>query len=252
MLVSFHNWHRHDEHWKFAKGWQVSSVDNARDVARVMLRYSNSAIVWENGERSTKNFKSASWAVLDVDSGATIKDAINTYGEYQHVIGTTKSHQKTKGKEGPRDRFRVWVKLENLVCNHMDYTATLRQQTVKLGADDQACDGARKFLPCSKIVHGSVTGKTLKVVKYIPPVVETSRESINRNGFIPAFIKEWLERGAPDGMRNRCAFKTGLYLAKNGFTLDEIFSRVLSSNLANGLTQSELKYTLARGFNARN
>jgi hypothetical protein len=251
MMISYHVGQRHEEHWRFTKGWQVTNVENARDVARVILRYSNSAITWKHGERATKNFQGAGWAVLDVDSGATIQDAAALYGEYEHVIGTTRSHMKQKGNDKPRDRFRVWVRLDQVCTDPNDYRETVRQLGIKLSADPQACDAARKFLPCTKIVSGRVDGLTAPISKFSKPVVVTPQGVANmRQNFIPAFIREWLTVGAPEGSRNGCVFKTGYYLGRNGFNLDEILSTALHSNLANGISQGELTYTLRRGYHA--
>lgn len=250
MLVSYNTYPIHSEHWKFSNGWETKEVGNARDVARIITQFSNSPILWKDGKRSTDNFISASWAVLDVDNGATIQDAIKTYGKYEYVIGTTKSHQKAKGKEGKKDRYRVWVRLSTECRSSQDFRETQRQLGERIGADEQAYDGARKYLPCLQIMAGSVTGEKADIARFIPPVVEKVTQEVNRTGFIPAFVRDWLTAGAPEGTRNKCIFKTGLYLGKNGFNLQDINNIVLTSSLASGVSNGEITNTLRRGYNA--
>jgi hypothetical protein len=250
MFISLHKESRVGDHWRFSSGWETREVGSARDIARAVLKFSNSPIEWANGERKRENFVGASWAVLDVDSGCTIKEAVDIYGSYQHFVGTTKSHQKTKGTQQPRDRFRLWIRLEGVCRSPEDYRETLRQLGSRVGADEQAYDAARKYLPCASIVCGNVEGKLANISKFIAPVVEKMETIPSRQGFIPKFIKEWMTTGVAEGSRNASIFKTGYYLSRNGFSKEEILSITMHSNLSLGISNQEITQTLVRGFNA--
>ncbi len=64
-----------------------------------------------NRRRKADNFESASGVVIDIDDGLTIAEARQRLetGNLNHVLITSKSHQKAKGDKGVQDRYHILV-----------------------------------------------------------------------------------------------------------------------------------------------
>ena len=219
-------------------------------IGRCIKKCVNSPIVWHDGRRKQANFKSAEWLVLDIDDGMSLEDAVKEFKGYTHVIGTTRHHRLPKGeKRIVRDRFRVWLKLNGRCDKLEDYTATVKFYVAKYGGDDQAVDGARKFLPCNEIVSMG-TGTLLDVKRFVPQPVRP-RPSFKPlpHQYIPMFIAHLLETGGPDGARNHSCFKVGRYLGSNGFTEGEIVDMVVNSAIPSPkATLGEIRSAVRNGI----
>ena len=221
-------------------------------IARAILRCVTSPIVWEGGHRQASKFKYADWLVLDFDDGISLDEAFEAFKDYTHVMGTTKSHQRPKGSSGlVCDRFRVWFKLKSRCHNLEDYKYTIKKLALKYGADSQAIDGARKFLPCVEIVSLN-EGLQLEIEKmiHIPrPIPPRSSELPHR--FIPKFIADMLANGVEEGRRNYSCYVISKYLVKNGFTQDEVFDLIMSSPIpAATSTSGEVRSAVRNGSRA--
>lgn len=122
--------------------------------------------------RNNRNFKGADLFVLDVDDGMPIDLAITLFKDYNHIIGTTRNHQKEKnGKTS--DRFRVILVLDKPINSGDQYREVFAGCKGRWDFIDGACkDPARYFEPCVKIVS-VVMDKTDLIVDEIavkPPI----------------------------------------------------------------------------------
>lgn len=233
-------------HFKYSKGFkQFDDLGSVKYVTAAISKYVTSPIVWNHGYRSSSNWKYADWIVLDIDDGLTMESAYDNIKSYTHVMGTTKSHQKSKGGRPPCDRFRVWLKLEGRCEKLLDYSSTVRKWARLLEGDQQAVDGARKFLPCVKIVSAR-NGNSVRIEEAPRPVIKTFKTDIRR--YIPKFIESMLSSGVPDGQRNYSCYVVGKYLTNNGFGVDEVVNMIMSSPIPSaGCHRREVEGAVMRG-----
>jgi hypothetical protein len=247
MAISYHpNQRELGNPRYFARGWKVADTEDVRRIAAGLLRFAMSPVVFVEGRRARDNYLSGEWLALDFDDGPTIAEARETFANHVHIIGTTKSHQKPKGKNPPCDRFRLLLKLLVTITDRKDYETTLRHLVHRYGADPQCVDAARFFWPCKEIVSLSNSGQRVDVVR----VQKRQYTPLNTDfkNKIPYWVQEWLQYGVPEGTRNKHCFKTACWLTKNGFSEDEIVSILMSSAIPKGPEViEEVKYAVRSG-----
>lgn len=233
-MISFHlDTENVENHWKYSDNFQkVDDQSNPDVVARIIRSAVASPIIWFEGKRRADRFMYADWMVLDFDCGIKLEEGLEIFKEYTHVVGTTKRHQLLLDKNGDKiDRFRVWLLLNKRCTSLYEYTYNVKKIARFYGADDQAIDGARKFLPCKKIVSINVEKK----VFFVEPEIKTkSHYSPKSDKFIPKFIDDMMRIGVSDGQRNYACYTCGRYLGPNGFTEDEILELVMNSYIPKG------------------
>ena len=250
MSFSFHP-NVKDTHFDaiYVNGYREYLKDDITMVARAIKKCVTSPIVWRNGQRRKSNFSHVDWIALDFDSGTTIKEALDRFSKYTHVLGTTKSHMiRKKGEAKALPRFRLWIKLKER-CESLDnYSYTVKKLAVLSGGDIQAIDGARKFKP-SKDIISKGDGELLEI-EVKPPEAPVNNDQFtgSRERYIPMFVKNLLAHGTTHG-RNFACFKIGQYLSKNHFGVDEVVSMIMQSNLpAASATESEVRSAVRNGF----
>lgn len=253
-MISFHpNTQDVNIHSIYSKNFRQANDNGSPNfVGGKIVSFVTSPIVWIDGVRRGNNFAFADWLVLDFDEGMSLEEALEKFGKYTHVIGTTKSHGKPKGKDCVVcDRFRVWLKLEDRIEVLEDFTYTTKFYASMHRADAQAIDGARKFLPCREIVsvgQGSLLKGKRKPKQIKRPVEYYSNLPIK---FIPKFIQNILATGAPTGSRNYTCFTVAKYLASNGFSEGEILAKILESPLGEELPRREIEDAVRNGGKAK-
>lgn len=252
-MISFHlNTSDFQFHHIYCYFREADDKGNPDFIGRVITKCVNSPIVWNNGRRRSKDFQYADWLVLDFDDGLPLEEALELFKNYTHVIGTTKSHKKPKGKDNKIcDRYRVWLKLSRRCENLDDYTYTIKKLAVKYGADCQAIDGARKFLPCREIisVHKGSLLEIEKKVDYKP--VRQFRDDSLPHRFVPSFIRQMLDVGVAEGSRNYACYTVSKYLSKNGYSEDEIFDLIMNSPIpAGSASPREVRSAVRNGLRA--
>lgn len=230
-MLSFHlNITDIEQHYKYSENWQrFDDNNNIESVSRIIRTCVNSPIVWFNGVRKSDRFLYADWIVLDFDRGLKLTEALELFENHTHIIGTTKRHQTLIDSEGNKiDRFRVWLKSDERCSNISKYIYNTKILAKEFGSDDQAIDGARKFIPCKNIVSIN-EGKTIVLREQVQYV---KRDYVsNRNKFIPSFIMNMLTHGVEDGKRNYACYTIGKYLGNNGFCEGEIVNMIMCSNV---------------------
>lgn len=205
-----------------------------KNLSKVITQRVWSPIVWTGGVRKKDNFLSSSLLALDSDSGtwslADAKDWVDSLG-VAAIIGTTKSHQKVKGKEPACDRFRVLIPTI-ATCNNLDdFEYTMRMYIESMGCDISCKDGARFYYPCKEIFYQR---DGLSVHWMECPMGETA-ESIEATrseyymGFwrdhttLPDYVLLPLMHGSPVGSRHVETYKIACFFCRTGWSEDECF-----------------------------
>lgn len=242
-------------------GWKAVVVGGAGELPRLVSKYLTSPCIWAKGVRLRSNFIFAEWIALDFDKSLTLGEALSEFEPYIHCIGTTKSHQIAKGLDGPRDRFRVFLKFTGRVKRWQDYEETVRLFVKRYGADAQAVAASQPFMPVREVVSIKYWGKLVEPVLYddemakIREMKKKERDKVFGEEFegqrrIPKFVRDWLEDGCPDGRRNITCFKAGSWLFRCGFDENEIVRMIMASPIplsAPGI-EGEVRDAVRRGI----
>lgn len=224
-------------------------------VARFITENVWSPIVWQRGKRAEKNFASALWIALDFDRGSmSLIDAVEEFGDYAHVIGTTKSHQVEK-HGATCDRFRVLLRSDEVISDLAKYRHVMAHVVRTFDADEACKDGARFFYPCTKIVSAK-EGRPFPVSMIDPPkkqadppidwsdVARTARVPKSNGKKFRTFThttNHFLLYGAPEGSRNVTVFKVCCDMFRKGISEEEIYATVASRT---DLPQREIRRCL--------
>jgi len=142
-------------------------VDTALITPEVILEYPWSPILTTSPYLKEANFESTSLLVLDIDGGMPLAAAVTQFAAYEHIIGTTKSHQVEK-KGLTNDRYRVILFLKSRISNLDQYKFNYKAHVKALGLEgiaDTVGDGARFYYPCVDIVSTNDSGKLLDVLE---------------------------------------------------------------------------------------
>jgi hypothetical protein len=224
LAVTYNRWH------KLKYGWQTHL-----DLASVITCKVWSPIIFTHNQRIMDYYAVAYWCVLDFDAGDfRLVDAYDEFGDYHHIIGTTRSHQKWKDQAPPCDRFRVCIPWETPITCAFQYKKNLQRVVKKYGADIKSTDAAHPFFPCKELLSTSRDGKRMPVKQYKhdPPPKFEIRNLRRSDGsiFEPTWVKGLLQLGTKDG-RNNAIFRVTKELLRYGAELDEISARIEGSAL---------------------
>lgn len=236
------------------RDWRT--VDTGGDVERIVrgiTRFVWGACVWHEGVRREDHFLTSDWAVLDFDNGEmTLADAENSFCDMTHVIATTKSHQKDKGGV-VCDRFRVVLRFSERVKDCNTYRSNIERLCRAYPADRACIDGARFFWPCTDIVSVNAEGYTEDVSPADPrrdPIQKTI--AFSKKGVLPAWVIHVLSTAFPQGHHNTNCYKLGLHLTLAGFTVEEIFQKIVASpsyenRAVSPSLEREIRYAIGSG-----
>ncbi len=235
-----------------AHGWGMAQSVDFDKLAVAVTRYMWSPCVWRDGIRREDHFQEAHVVALDFDEGLTLEEACSRLCDMQHVIATTKSHQKAKNDKPALDRFRVILKLARPIVSLVEYRATVSYLIRFYDADTACKDGARFFYPCVDIVSVNDDRDDFCVEPVSPEEEEKKNAKRIANliayrgsGFMPRRIEGLLKFGAPTGRRNVTVFGIAADLTMCGFPKDEIIELILNSPI--GLDRDEVASTVGSG-----
>lgn len=236
----------------FTAGFKTVDTNDPERIAKGIVRFAWSPIVFRGGYRHRDNFLFADWLGLDFeDPNFGLGDALNAFSDMIHIIGTTRNHQVAKGGLPPIDRYRVLVKLENGCESLPDYEWTLRRMRHRYPIDKACVDGARHFFPCREIVSVQDDGYTEAILVAPPPEPPEDRlarlKRTRERGVLPSWVSSALLYGASQGSRSTRCYQLGCRLAELGFSLDDAISRVLASPLA-AIGTERLTGSVTNGF----
>lgn len=204
-------------------------------ISEAMEFYAWSPFIYTDGRRAEVEFKEASFIGLDFDEGKTLEWALKEFKDYACVIGTTRNHQKVKGKHFACDRFRVLLKLARPIFDIKALKMTARYLIQKYGTDKACSDAARFFFPCSEIIfQGREEGFTIEPVAPLETMSKPKDlHSNHRYDFQeyrgPAVESLLAGRGFLESERNNTVFKAACSLASPhyGLTPDQAFAFII-------------------------
>lgn len=209
---------------------EIDSIDTFVDYA---TKFNYSTGTFKDNYRKKSNFIQAEAIALDVDNdddgeNYTIEDAALKFKDYRHIIMPSKSHQKEKnGKIA--DRFRIILFLDKPITNAKDFTATWTELHKFYPGADKACkDASRFYYPSSDFYSVSEGGLNWPVTEYVEPVFDTDVNipDAGERGQLSRETLNFLTYGAPAGKRNIRLFKAAKDMQEQGFTIEEVKSRV--------------------------
>lgn len=228
MSISFHaDTVNIGKEWLYSANWQILSNDSPLEIAHRLTTHMTSPCIWASGVRKQAYFLHADWLGLDFDRGVTLQEIRHKLRATIHVIGTTKSHGKEKGNEPACDRFRVYVKLKERCGSLEHYKFGARFVARSTGADLQAADGARMFMPCREIVSVNEYGDKIRLPTPTPP--KKVDRGYTNDGRIPKYVDDWLKGGVGEGHRNKACYRIGAILTRCGIDEAAIVDKIMQS-----------------------
>lgn len=243
----------------YGKGFRAVP-DHAYDIHRMcrgVTRHVWSPCVWQDGVRTQEHFLSASWIVLDFDSGEmSLDEAVSSFCDMVHWIGTTRNHQKDKGGI-VCDRFRVALRSDVPYWDLRAYRYKMTEMMRKYPVDKSCKDGARLFFPCREIVQVSEDGYTEEVPDEIPEAFERIDplrwEAYKRTGILPTKVRARLTTVVPVGWRNTTWFGLAKDLGLLGYAPEEIEAMIVGSQTYVGQTvtaalREEIRHCVTSGL----
>lgn len=235
----------------FTGGFRTVDTNDPTRIARGITMFAWSPSVFTDGYRSKANFLFADWLALDFeDPDFSLGDAVKSFCDMTHVIGTTRNHRVEKNGE-IIDRFRVLLPLDQRAHTRRDFEWTLRQMRRRYPIDGACVDGARHFFPCRKIVSIVLDGYSEELITAPPePTPEERAARIARQaaaGVIPPWMRHTLLHGVSAGRRSNTCYELGCRFAELGFPLGEALSRTLASPLA-AIGAERLSSSVTNGF----
>lgn len=212
---------------KIVEHVEVTGID---EVVAVASTRSWTPAEFTGDRRVNAAFKSTALLVLDVDSGWSLDDAKVALAEYQYVILASKSHQREKNGV-ICDRYRVIMFLHYPITDEATYRATWATAKARWPAIDKQCSDPARFYYPSPIelarqeklfgeypVTVSATG-SIPLVSATPVVAETKGE-------LWKSTLRFLLEGAPAGHRHGELVKAAMNMREQGYSEDEVVSRV--------------------------
>ena len=236
----------------YAKGFSIYPWPDLELIAEQIVSNVWSPCIWRGGNRRKANFIECHMLALDFDDGKpSLAQAVEKYKHYQHIIATTKSHQKAKDDKPACDRFRLIVPFKEPITNISVYEYNMAVITHKTGADKSAKDGGRFFWPCVDIVSMSTDGVTA-TIKPIPEAKPEQRKDVPWwrhpiKGPMSQRTKTFLETGDlfMDG-RNNCAYRVALDLLRHQWSAAQIKERL---HAVTTLSEWEINDIVSRSAN---
>lgn len=204
-----------------------------------------SHIIWRDGNRVGDNFIEANYLVLDYDERLSIKDVrdqLEVRG-LGFVMGTTKSHQKSKNGQPPRDRFRVIIPFKEPITCPLTYRQNMRRFLLEFQSDPQCGDLARCWQPFREIIAYQ-EGAPMEWKTYRKP--RASR--YEKSALPPPWFHAVLKKIPGPGERNAHAFRVAAMLAQYGYSENQILGELTSGKI--DLPERELRVCAKSGFKA--
>jgi hypothetical protein len=210
----------------------VVAVDSLDALKEIIVNNDWSPAIFKHNYRNNENFESTSLMVLDIDDGLALRDAIELFAPYEHLIATTKSHQKEKDGKPACDRYRVVLRLSGDVRDRDTFTATWFELHKKFPFIDSKCkDPARFFYKCTDaFIHINPVG--ISVIPQLPapkeaPKVKPSLGGSEGKGKLSQSTQDFLFRGAEPGTWNDRLFKAAKDAYEQGYDEDWFTARAI-------------------------
>lgn len=225
--------------------FKPTEVKNTDDLQELVTReglYAWSPSIYKNNYRENKNFVGSDIVALDFDNGMAIEEAAQVFNEYEHIIGPSRSHRKSK--DGViADRFRVILFLDRTVTDFKEYRQTVYDLMQKYPDADPACkDPARMFYPCTAIFCAG-SGKKITPSK---PIEKPKAAAIELPegiyGTLARATLEFMSFGADTNWNNKL-FKAAKDFYEQGYSIENAteFLRKATLNYDGDLDDKDLR-----------
>ena len=218
-------------------------------MERLLVKYAWSPCVWRSSYRRRENFAFSDYLVLDFDHGMTLDTAINNvFCDINHVIGTTKSHQKEKNGV-VCDRFRVVLKLSERITDIDTYTSVYRYFARHWESDLSCTDAARFFYPCTSISSVLNEGEPLEIDSTC--IAEVGASSVRKSSVKSNTLAAWAGQILRDGIEhnsNTAIYRVAAHAAERGIEYETILGMILNSKLVEKINDREVKRVAENGY----
>jgi len=243
----------------YTEGFVAVDTDDPARVAKCINTYSWSPSRFKDGYRKQENFLGANWLGLDFDSPEmSLEEMRRAVCDMVHVIGTTRNHQKAKGKPSVTcDRFRVLLRAERFM-DAGEYKATLYHLSRKWEIDSSCIDEGRHFYACIEIISVNLDPEAyLQEVITPPPVsaVDIVQQNLRRARYeatkaLPRWLSQFLQVGTliRAGGRNNTIYAAAIELTNLGLPEPEIIQMIAGAPIdRTGLSDREFMRTIHSG-----
>jgi hypothetical protein len=220
------------------------TLTNWVDLKKVFLTIGHSGQLFKTGGKSRDfGLGMPSLFIADVDEGMTLHEAVGTFKDYQHIIYTSKSHQKVKitssGKHRPAcDRFRVVLALDTPINDKDTWTATKHWLECETGlTNDPQVHFWMFFYPGIEIISINPSG-----IKITPKSVSIwhnentdcppwDKYYVDGKGVLARATRTFLQDSAPNGQFNGTLFKAAADARDQLYTKEEFIDFYLRDEL---------------------
>lgn len=203
-----------------------------------------SPIVFKGSRRLSEDFISCQVFAYDIDNGPDVEPLplAETVAKFEasswaYSITTTASHQKQKGSEPPKDRFRIVVFSTTPLTSPFDYVCNYRAIAEKLGIaasiDQNTKDLARYYAASTTIASECLVGDTFDIIELPAPSAKKLKasyspitaESLNPKGRLSRATCAFLVDGASPGKWHQALFKAAIDMKEQGYTEEEAVAK---------------------------
>lgn len=223
------------EGYKVSNNYPVKEV-NFNELVDIATRQTYSLGYYKDNVRRESNFLGAFAIGLDIDNSdpenqMSLAEAQDIFGQYKHIIMTSRSHQKStkNGRDIPKvDRFRVILFLSREINDPGVYRNTWHSLRKKYPAIDRACaDPCRVWYASPGLVSQRAVGDLVEPVETAPaperPATPLPHLFIDptTKGQLAKSTRDFLERGAPEGEWNNTLYKAARDFNQQNYTKEE-------------------------------
>ncbi len=228
---------------------------SVEELAAIITEYDWAPAVFSNRKRTISNMTRLDLMVLDVDDGCTLEEAKERFSRHQHIIATSRNHQKEKNGV-TADRFRVILFLNEPILDDKDYKQTWMSLYRAHPFIDEACkDSARFFYASPEVVSLKTAGMRVIAEKYVAPIAPVKVVSTSSvKGDLWKSTLEFLTLGAPAGGRHQALVAAVGNMREQGYDQAEVIEMVTNMSESTtadwtqpGLNEADLK-TIERMF----
>lgn len=232
-----------------AKGWNWKETLDIDRLSNCILKFPWCPIEYNNGHRKEDNFIKVQLLALDFEhKNFTLDDALDKFHEFRHIIGTTRNHQKEKGGQ-KIDRFRVILFYSEPIYNLDLYKFNYKQALKAFPGDEQCKDGARVFLPCTKIISKKEGGWVgIEALPKKPAKKKDPYAHYYRAGMPTPYLQRLFSCPPSEGSRNITAYKAFREFCKIGTDISKAIELVTEYFYGSGLDEKTIReiYTTAQ------
>ena len=198
-----------------------------------------------NGHRNEDSLVAGfDMVVIDVDSGATVKEVQLLMKDYKYLLHTTKRHTTAV------HRFRMVFPLNyHLALNGADYRAFMKNlyEWLPFDVDVQTSDRSRKWLTHPGQYNYSTGSELIDARLFIPQTTKNDERTTFVNTYQSMTnMERWFLDGSNKGNRNNQLAKYAFLLLDMGYTTNVIREQVVTMNskLKDKLSTTEIDKTI--------